>query len=135
MVPGVSTGPPAQVKAPEKVPGLASIIAISGIHVSIATSATVPNHSDYHAEGYALKSDGTVWCFGSKVDYLNDTIVYVSGQVPGMSNVTAIAAGKEQVYVLKTDGTVWAWGKNEYGQLGDNSISNSDAPVQVSGLE
>jgi alpha-tubulin suppressor-like RCC1 family protein len=128
-------GPPAQVKAPEKVPGLANIIAISGFSANPANYVTVPNYSNYLVEGYALKSDGTVWCFGSKADYLDDTIAYASGQVPGLSNVMAIATGKEQVYALKTDGTVWAWGKNECGQLGDNSISNSDVPVQVSGLK
>jgi hypothetical protein len=35
---------------------------------------------------------------------------------------------------LKNDGTVWAWGYNNYGQLGNGTYSNSNVPVQVSGL-
>lgn len=32
---------------------------------------------------------------------------------------------------IKTDGTLWLWGFNNYGQLGDNSISSSSSPVQT----
>lgn len=35
---------------------------------------------------------------------------------------------------LKDDGTVWAWGRNNYGQLGDDTIIDRHTPVQVSGL-
>jgi hypothetical protein len=35
---------------------------------------------------------------------------------------------------VKTDGTVWCWGKNDSGQLGNNSQTNSSVPVQVQGL-
>jgi alpha-tubulin suppressor-like RCC1 family protein len=32
---------------------------------------------------------------------------------------------------LKTDGTVYAWGRNNYGQLGDNTTTDRLTPVQV----
>jgi hypothetical protein len=35
---------------------------------------------------------------------------------------------------LKNDGTVWAWGRNDYGQLGNGTNTNSNLPVPVSGL-
>jgi hypothetical protein len=35
---------------------------------------------------------------------------------------------------LKDDGTVWAWGYNGYGQLGNGTNTDSNVPVQVSGL-
>ena len=35
---------------------------------------------------------------------------------------------------VKDDGTVWAWGLNDQGQLGDGTSTNSNLPVQVSGL-
>jgi alpha-tubulin suppressor-like RCC1 family protein len=35
---------------------------------------------------------------------------------------------------LKSDGTVWAWGDNYFGELGNGTNTNSNVPVQVSGL-
>jgi alpha-tubulin suppressor-like RCC1 family protein len=35
---------------------------------------------------------------------------------------------------LKSDGTVWTWGHNGWGQLGNNTTTNSRVPVQVSNL-
>ncbi|MCR6546229.1 hypothetical protein NVS47_12025 [Dehalobacterium formicoaceticum] len=35
---------------------------------------------------------------------------------------------------LKSDGTIWSWGKNNEGQLGDNSTTNRYSPVQIEGL-
>jgi alpha-tubulin suppressor-like RCC1 family protein len=54
--------------------------------------------------------------------------------VPGLTGVTAIAAGQATAYALRADGTVWAWGRNQTGQLGDDTTVDSSVPVQVSGL-
>jgi alpha-tubulin suppressor-like RCC1 family protein len=51
-----------------------------------------------------------------------------------LSSGTVIAGGGAHSLAIKTDGTVWAWGKNGYGQLGDGTIIDRHAPVQVSGL-
>ena len=32
---------------------------------------------------------------------------------------------------VKTDGTLWAWGNNGYGQLGNGTTTQQNAPVQV----
>lgn len=45
-----------------------------------------------------------------------------------------IAAGVCSGYALESDGTVRAWGDNTYGQLGNNSTTDSLVPVQVSNL-
>jgi len=94
--------------------------------------------------GYALKSDGTAWAWGynsngqlgnnSITDSLVPVQVLDSTGSTGLSGVTAIAGEYVSGYALKSDGTAWAWGSNAYGQLGNNSITDSSIPVQVSGV-
>jgi alpha-tubulin suppressor-like RCC1 family protein len=36
---------------------------------------------------------------------------------------------------VSTTGAVYCWGYNYYGELGNNSTTNSDVPVQVVGVE
>lgn len=45
-----------------------------------------------------------------------------------------IASGRTHAVALRSDGTVWAWGTNNYGQLGDGTLTLRNSPVQVSGL-
>ncbi|MCA6436399.1 MAG: T9SS type A sorting domain-containing protein [Bacteroidetes bacterium] len=87
----------------------------------------------------ALKSDGTVWCWGWNADgQLGDASTVnkiIPTQVTSINNVVKIAAGTYHTLALKSDGTVWAWGDNVNGQIG-NSTTGTDAlaPVQVNGL-
>lgn len=47
----------------------------------------------------------------------------------------AVKSGKEFFAVLKANGTVWTWGKNNYGQLGIGSYTNTTVPQQVPNLQ
>ena len=89
--------------------------------------------------GSAVRSDGTeIWAWGrNDSGQLGDgtlTRRLSPGQVRGLSEVVAIAAGSYHSLAVKTDGTVWAWGWNQYGQLGDGTFATRLAPVQVNGL-
>jgi len=45
-----------------------------------------------------------------------------------------IGAGAASSVMVRPDGSVWAWGDNTYGELGNNSTTSTDSPVQVTGL-
>ncbi|PWU05575.1 MAG: RCC1 repeat-containing protein [Verrucomicrobia bacterium] len=55
--------------------------------------------------------------------------------IPGLTDVTAIAAGGLHSLVLKKDGTVWAFGSNICGQLGDGTQTDRATLVEVVGLK
>jgi len=87
----------------------------------------------------ALRADGTVWCWGSTAygETGNTTnggsIQYAPTQVPGLTQVTAIAAGLDHVCALVEGGTVECWGWNVDGELGratSAAFDPSPAPVQ-----
>ncbi|MHC5055214.1 MAG: RCC1 domain-containing protein [Planctomycetota bacterium] len=91
----------------------------------------------------ALGTDGSVWAWGhNDRGQLGDgtrtsraTPVQVVG--PGgtgvLTGIQQIAAGYLHTVALKADGTVWAWGRNDCGQLGDGTTTNTETPVQVVG--
>jgi alpha-tubulin suppressor-like RCC1 family protein len=91
----------------------------------------------------AVKSDATVVCWGADLAALGDggtgassvpvTIRGPSG-VGLLSNVVAVAPGARHACALEKDGTVWCWGKNDRGQLGDNTKVDSAFPVKVTNL-
>jgi len=110
---------------PVQVPGLAGITQIAAGSFSF---------------DLALRSDGTVWGWGLNVlGQLGDGSLVSSRtpvQVTGLTGVTQIAAGDGFGLALRSDGTVWAWGWNLNLVLGDGApaVTESDVPVQVTGL-
>jgi alpha-tubulin suppressor-like RCC1 family protein len=134
-----NNGRPFDSPVPVQVQGLSSIVAI--------------------APGLALKSDGTVWSWGTNDMFqlgdgnTDDTaIASTPVQVSGLTNAVAIAGGGDNFYALTSDGKVWDWGGNIQGDLGTGTSGNinqcsagegvspngpncaSAVPVQVSGL-
>jgi hypothetical protein len=87
------------------------------VQITGITSVATVDGGDQHS--VALKTDGTVWTWGSNLwGQVGTTSNTAPAQVPGLSGVAAIAAGAYHTVALKNDGTVWAWGSNSYGQLG-----------------
>ena len=86
----------------------------------------------------ALKSDGTVWAWGSNTNgQLADRQVlcrYTPRPIDGLSNVVAVAAGANHSMALKSDGAVLAWGANGIGQLGIGAPGDTPIPTCISSL-
>lgn len=84
---------------------------------------------------FGLKSDGTLWAWGSnakgRLGIGNTPNKKSPVQVGSDNKWIAIAAGFEHTLGLKSDGTLWAWGTNAFGELGNVSTDHSPIPVQV----
>ena len=94
----------------------------------------------------AIKTDGTMWSWGYNNGGSLGHNEHPSGpwwarthksksspvQLPGTtwSKVTAQQSG---MIATKTDGTLWVWGNNQYGNLGQNNITERSSPVQIPG--
>jgi len=123
----VNSGIDAANPVPAPVPGLTNVVAIDA--------------GGFHS--LALKGDGTVWAWGHNAEGAlgtatnNDTELPnpTPTQVPGLTGISAIAAGDYHSMALKSDGTLWTFGWNLYGQLGDPLTSGdpgaNPTPVQV----
>ena len=96
---------------------------------------TVPKLEIGATHTAALKTDGTVWTWGSNSygqlgtgDNINKTMPV---KVMDIENAIDISVGSYNTVVVKDDGTVWSFGYNGYGQLGDGTSSSRNTPVQV----
>lgn len=89
----------------------------------------------------ALKSDGTVWGWGSNSNgQLGDTtlvgkttpvqVLSADGVTP-LSGITAIAAGGSHALAINGGTTLYGWGYNELGQLGDGTTTSRLVAVPV----
>ena len=91
----------------------------------------------------ALKSDGSVWAWGTNESgQLGDGTtttrtrpVRVRDASGPLTDIVAIAAGGVGGMALRQDGTVLTWGDNTFGQLGDNTTVARSLAAPVSGLQ
>lgn len=89
--------------------------------------------------GFAIKNNGTLWCWGTNIAYLlGDSSVTVR-MVPTQHNPTAdwdsMSVGNAHILALKTNATLWAWGDGGTGQTGQDPTTtfNYSLPFQIAG--
>lgn len=93
-------------------------------------------HFDTGTTILALKTDGTLWTWGSNSRGQlgdNSTIDRSSpGQtIAGGTNWRSIGGHNLAVFGIKTDGTLWGWGAG--GRVGDGTNIQRSSPVQITG--
>ena len=85
----------------------------------------------------ALKSDGTVWCWGWNAfgqlgnGTTNDSWVPIQAGLtatPPMTNVVKLGGRPYFTLAEKADGTIRAWGMNQFGQMGNGTLTPFGSP-------
>jgi len=102
--------------------------------VAFGTNWKQVSCGDYHTA--ATKTDGTLWTWGiNGSGRLGDnTSATRSSPVQTITfgtNWKQVSCGYQHIAATKTDGTLWAWGRNDYGNLGDNTSATRSSPVQT----
>jgi alpha-tubulin suppressor-like RCC1 family protein len=108
-------------------------VAVSGLSSGVLAVSAGWNHA------CAVTTAGGVRCWGDNEfgELGNNSTMQspVPVVVSGLSSgVAAVSTGDYYTCAVTTAGGVWCWGDNYYGQLGNNSTTNSHVPVAVSGL-
>lgn len=124
---------------------------LSDTPVQVLGLTAVKSISAGSGSNLALKSDGTVWGWGSNSYGQLGSFLFAQTSQPvpvaGLEfspspgtkvGVTTISAGRGGVesrsLALRSDGKVWAWGYGLDGGLGNGSTMCSSIPVEVLGL-
>jgi alpha-tubulin suppressor-like RCC1 family protein len=84
----------------------------------------------------AIRDDGSLWLWGQNTSGAlgaGDTIhrSFPAQTVAGGTKWQSVSCGWHYSAAIKTNGTLWTWGRNDYGQLGDNTTTHRSSPVQT----
>ena len=111
-------------------------------HASTVLKAVQVSAGDFHS--LAIDQDGNTWAWGHN-DFGqlgNGSTSDLRNPVPGsvlrnpkdtstVLKAVQVSAGWAHSLAVDTDGNAWAWGQNNYGKLGNNTMSNQYSPVKV----
>tara|TARA_B100000965_G_C19555852_1_gene742132 strand:+ start:161 stop:1345 length:1185 start_codon:yes stop_codon:yes gene_type:complete len=111
--------------------------------IQVGTDTTWSNIDMAQFRGMGVKTNGTLWTWGSN----NDGVLGLNQgpsqlaecssptQIPGSTWSGEYFGMGEHAGALKTDGTAWVWGRNNNGQLGLNDKTYRSSPTQIPGTD
>src|SRR5262249_29546752 len=93
----------------------------------------------------ALRTDTTVYCWGQNPQHeLGPTTIttrsYAEADYPvavGISGARQISSGGDHTCAAMSDGTLRCWGNDQYGELGNGTVTGNGigTPVTVFGID
>ncbi|MDP3630642.1 MAG: prepilin-type N-terminal cleavage/methylation domain-containing protein [Actinomycetota bacterium] len=118
-----------------------SSVAVAVANGALPASKTLKSISANSNHTCAIASDNQAYCWGSNTyGSLGDSST-TSRSVPvavstvgilSSKTLKSIATGERHTCVIASDNQAYCWGDNTYGQLGNNSTTQSLVPVAVS---
>jgi len=121
--------------------GVVSDNSLTPVQVRDLTGVTLISAGNQHV--VAMKSDGTVWTWGSNSNGqlgIGDLTVTSSavpksagltGITAGLTGIISVEAGDDYTLALDKDLKLWAWGSNSNGRLGDGTIVDKSTPTAI----
>jgi alpha-tubulin suppressor-like RCC1 family protein len=87
-----------------------------------------------YSHAAAIKTDGTLWTWGSNSRGQLGTNDTTQRSTPvttfaGGTNWKQVSSGQDHTAAIKTDGTLWTWGYGNLGRLGNAQITDRSTPV------
>lgn len=85
----------------------------------------------------AIKGDGSLSTFGTLKENSTGKIIIDNDKPQAINNDkdwVNVSSGFNHIAAIKTNGTLWSWGLNDFGQIGNNTITIAQSPVKLDSI-
>jgi alpha-tubulin suppressor-like RCC1 family protein len=107
--------------------------------VKIGTLTDWASATTATAHALAIKTDGTLWAWGSsfrgRTGTNNSTSYSSPVQIGSLTDWAQVSSANNHSAAIKTDGTLWTWGDATDGRLGNGTTTpHISSPIKVGAL-